>query len=44
MVPADSRKITRVPRYSGYRYAAIDFGYRAFTVYGRLFQGVLLAA
>ena len=25
MVPADSRRISRVPRYSGYRYAAICF-------------------
>ena len=27
MVPADSRRIPRVPRYSGYRYAAFRFTY-----------------
>ena len=42
MVPADSRKIPRVPRYSGYRYASSDFEYRTLTVYGPIFQTVLL--
>ena len=38
MVPADSRKISRVPRYSGYHYASFSFIYRAITVYGSTFQ------
>ena len=42
MVPADSRKIPRVPRYSGYHYASFSFEYRTITLYGRLFQGVPL--
>ncbi len=42
MVPADSRRIPRVPRYSGYRYASSDFEYRTVTVYGPIFQTVLL--
>ena len=40
MVPAGSRKIPRVPRYSGYRYASSDFEYRTLTVYGPIFQTV----
>ena len=42
MVPADSRKISRVPRYSGYHYASFSFEYRTITVYGPIFQRVLL--
>ena len=38
MVPADSRRITRVPRYSGYRYAASGFMYGTVTLYGSTFQ------
>ena len=38
MVPADSRRISRVPRYSGYRYASRRFAYRTITVYGVTFQ------
>ena len=41
MVPADSRRISRVPRYSGYRYAAFRFTYWTITVYGHIFQSVL---
>ena len=36
MVPADSRRIPRVPRYSGYRYAAFRFTYWTITVYGHI--------
>ena len=43
MDPADSRRITRVPRYSGYRYASPCFVYGAVTRYGRTFQNVPLA-
>jgi hypothetical protein len=39
MVPADSRRIPRAPRYSGTRYGGSDFPYGAFTLYGRPFQG-----
>ena len=42
MVPADSRRIPRVPRYSGYRYASSRFEYRTLTVFGLIFQTVLL--
>ena len=42
MVPADSRKIPRVPRYSGYHYASFSFEYRTITVYGAAFQPLLL--
>ena len=42
MVPADSRRIPRVPRYSGYRYASFRFEYRTVTVCGQSFQAVLL--
>ena len=41
MVPADSRRITRVPRYSGYRYAESCFKYRTFTLCGSSFQKIL---
>src|SRR5574344_1927093 len=40
MVPADSRRIPRVPRYSGYHYASSGFTYGAFTLSGRSFQNV----
>ena len=42
MVPAGSRKIPRVPRYSGYHYASFSFEYRTITVYGFIFQRILL--
>ena len=42
MVPADSHRIPRVPRYSGYRYARTGYVYRAVTLYGRTFQSVPL--
>ena len=42
MVPADSRRIPRDPRYSGYHYASACFGYRTVTVCGQPFQTVLL--
>ena len=43
MVPADSRRIPRAPRYSGYRYASRRFAYRTITVYGVTFQTLPLA-
>ena len=43
MVPADSRRIPRVPRYSGYRYAGTDFGYGPLTLYRGAFQRLPLA-
>ena len=43
MVPADSRRIPRVPRYSGYRYAGADFGYGPLTLYRGAFQRLPLA-
>ena len=38
MVPADSRRITRAPRYSGTGQTAPGFAYGALTLYGRAFQ------
>ena len=38
MVPADSRRIPRVPRYSGYRYASFGFVYRIITFCDVTFQ------
>ena len=38
MDPADSRRITRVPRYSGYRAAPSAFAYRIVTFYDGTFQ------
>ena len=38
MVPADSHRISRVPRYSGSLWAASPFAYKAVTSYGRFFQ------
>ena len=43
MVPADSRRIPRVPRYSGYRYAWFGFVYRTVTFYDVTFQILPLA-
>ena len=43
MVPADSRRIPRAPRYSGYHYASFGFEYRTITVCGFIFQRILLA-
>ena len=42
MVPADSRRIPRVPRYSGYRYATSGFVYRIITFYDSPFQEIPL--
>ena len=38
MVPADSHRIPRVPRYSGYHYASYGFVYGPITFYGATFQ------
>ena len=38
MVPPASRRVSRVPRYSGYCHVVSNFVYRAFTFYGRLSQ------
>ena len=38
MVPADSRRIPRAPRYSGYRYVSNAFDYGTVTLYGQTFQ------
>ena len=43
MVPADSRRIPRAPRYSGYRYASRRFAYRTITLSGVTFQTLPLA-
>ena len=43
MVPADSRRIPRAPRYSGYHWASDGFGYGAVTLYDVTFQSLLLA-
>ena len=43
MVPADSHRIPRVPRYSGYHYASYRFAYAAFMLYGCPFQDIPLA-
>ena len=43
MDPPDSHRITRVPRYSGYRYAKPRFGYGTITLYGLTFQTVPLS-
>ena len=42
MVPADSHRISRVPRYSGFRYASDGFAQRAFTCFGTTFQRFML--
>ena len=38
MVPPASRRVSRVPRYSGYCHVGSYFAYRAFTLSGRLSQ------
>ena len=38
MVPADSHRVPRAPRYSGYRYALQRFGYGAVILCGATFQ------
>ena len=38
MVPANSRRIPRAPRYSGYRYQSYSYLYGAFTLCGLTFQ------
>ena len=38
MGPADSRRIPRAPRYSGYRYASVRFVYGSVTLCGTPFQ------
>ena len=38
MVPANSRRIPRAPRYSGYRYQSNPYLYRLITFYGMTFQ------
>ena len=43
MVPADSRRIPRAPRYSGYHYASDGFVYRVITVSDWAFQPIPLA-
>ena len=43
MVPPDSHGIPRVPRYSGASYAAFDFRYGAFTLYGATSQTLPLS-
>jgi hypothetical protein len=42
MVPANSRKIPRVPRYSGAKLEVQIFAYATITLYGRLFHTFLL--
>ena len=42
MVPPDSHRISRVPRYSGYRYASYGFVYGAIARFGKVFQPFLL--
>ena len=44
MVPADSHRVPRAPRYSGYRYARRRFGYGAVILYGAAFQRPRLAS
>jgi hypothetical protein len=45
MVPVDSRRVSRAPRYSGTRVRVWSaFSYVAITPYGRLFQVVRIAA
>ena len=38
MVPPTSRRVSRVPRYSGYCCLLFDFVYETFTLFGRLSQ------
>ena len=44
MVPADSHRVSRAPRYSGSHYARACFGYGAFILYGAPFQALPLAS
>ena len=44
MVLADSRRIPRAPRYSGYCYGSACFAYWTITIYGHTFQSVLLTS
>ena len=44
MVPADSHRVSRAPRYSGYHYARACFGYGAVILCGATFQTLLLAS
>ena len=43
MVPADSHRVPRAPRYSGYRWGSPRFAYGPLTLCGRTFQTVPLA-
>ena len=43
MVPADSHRVSRAPRYSGYHYARACFGYGAVILCGATFQTLPLA-
>ena len=43
MVPADSRRIPRAPRYSGYRWASYGFVYETVTLCGVHFQTLPLS-
>jgi len=38
MVPPDSHRISRVPRYSGVCYASYGFVYWSITIFGAIFQ------
>ena len=42
MVPAHSHEISRASCYSGYYHVNLSFIYRTFTVYGLIFQTILL--
>ena len=44
MVPADSHRVPRAPRYSGSHYGGRNFGYGAVTRCGATFQTLLLAS
>ena len=44
MVPPDSHRISRVPRYSGYPWASANFAYRTLTVFGWPSQTIQLSA
>ena len=43
VVPPVSYRISRVPHYSGYPWAIVDFAYRTLTVFGRPSQAVRLS-
>ena len=42
MVPTDSHRVTRAPRYSGYCYLTILYLYGTITLFGLSFQTVLI--